>query len=265
MKIRINADDFGISLGVNAAIEEMFQKQKLHSASLIYGCGYFDDAIAIAKRNPDLKLGLHFNLSSGRSAFNHPKPALLSDENGNLKNGFLHLLLLSIFKKEQLLKEISRELEAQISAITSLGLKLNHIDSHRHVHFIPRIFQTVVEIAAKHQVSQIRVINENLLTTWSIKNPKTFLKDGGIIKWLVLRFMGLINGSRKIKQSYFFSILYTCSISRDLISKIKIPKNFDEVEIMIHPGNPAIDAHLKDLHEVEHLLSPNRNTERLGV
>ncbi|MDX2082722.1 MAG: ChbG/HpnK family deacetylase [Rickettsiales bacterium] len=265
MKIRINADDFGISAGVNTAIEEMFQKQKLNSASLIFGCGFFDEAITIAKNNPDLKIGLHFNLSSGKAAFKHQQPSLLVDEKGQFKNGFLQLLLLSIFKKEQLLKEISLELEAQISAIISLGLKLNHIDSHRHVHFIPRIFQIVVEIAAKHQISQIRVINENLLTTWSIKNPKTFLKDGGIIKWLVLRFMGLINGSRKIKQSYFFSILYTCKISRELISKIKIPKNFDEVEIMIHPGNPEIDAHLKDLHEAEHLFSPNRNIERLGV
>jgi hypothetical protein len=264
MKIRINADDFGISPGVNSAVETMFKKQKLDSASLIYGCGYFDEAIAIAKRNPNLKVGLHFNLSSGKSAFKHSKSALLTNEDGDFKNGFLQLLLLSIFKKEQLLKEITQELEAQISAITNSGLKISHIDSHRHVHFIPQIFKSVVTIAKKHQVWRIRVINENLLTTWLIKNPKTFLFNGGIIKWLVLRFMGLWNGSKKIPQSYFFSILHTCSISSDLIAKIKIPKGFSEVEIMVHPGDSGIDGGLKNLCESEHLLSPNRNIERLG-
>jgi predicted glycoside hydrolase/deacetylase ChbG (UPF0249 family) len=80
MKIRINADDFGLSLGVNGTIEEMFQKQQLHSASLIFGCGYFDEALAIAKKNPNLKVGLHFNLSVGKSAFKHSKPSLLVDK-----------------------------------------------------------------------------------------------------------------------------------------------------------------------------------------
>lgn len=263
MKFRINADDFGISPGVNSAVEEMFKKQKLHSASLIYGCGYFDEALVIAKRNPDLKIGLHFNLTSGKSAFNHQKPALLTDKNGNFKNGFLKLLLRSVFKKKALQKEVKQELEAQISAIENAGIKLSHIDGHRHVHFIFGIFPLVVEAAKIHQIQQVRVINESLISTFSINYPKSFLWDGGIVKWLILRALGVFNGSKKIPQNYFFSILYTCSISGDLISKIKVPRNFNEVEIMIHPGNPKMDETVQNLEERQHLLSQNRYKEFL--
>ncbi len=263
MKIRVNADDFGISRGVNSAVAEMFKKQKLHSASLIYGCGYFDEALEIAKKNPDLKIGLHFNLSSGKSAFKHAQPSLLTDKNYNFRNGFLCLLFLSIFKKKQLATEVKNELAAQIAAITKAEIKLNHIDSHHHVHFIPQIFQLVVKAAKNHQIQQIRVINESLQATWLINHPKSFLWNGGILKWLVLRFLGLLNGAKKLSQSYFFSILYTCQISNDLIAKIKVPKNFSQLEIMIHPGNPKIDKRSKSFVEEKHLLSQNRFLERL--
>ena len=263
MKIRINADDFGISPGVNSAIAEMFKKQKLHSASVIYGCGYFAEALAIAKRNPDLKIGLHFNICSGKSAFRHQDNSLLTDKNGNFKNGFLKLLLLVIFRRKKLLQEIKCEIEAQIAAISSAGIKLNHIDSHRHVHFIPGIFAVIFAAANYHKIPQVRVINEKLFASFFINYPKKFLWNGGIIKWFILRTLGFFNGSRKIPQSYFFSILYTCAISRELVGKIKVPKNFSEVEIMIHPGNPGLDRELKNLEERRHLLSPNRLKECL--
>lgn len=263
MKLRINADDFGISPGVNSAVERMFKQQKLHSASLMYGCGYFDEAVKIAKQNPGLKIGLHFNLTTGKSAFITSGPSLLVDNNGNFKNGFLSLLVLSLLKRKQLLKEIRQELEAQIQAIIEAGIKLHHIDGHRHIHFIPGIFQIVADTAKAHQISQVRVINESLAATWSIDYPKTFLRNGGIIKWLILRILGLLNGSSKIPQPYFFSILYTCEISRELIAKLKIPKGFSSAEIMIHPADPKIDKQLPDLKERSHLLSKNRYQEWL--
>jgi hypothetical protein len=266
MKIRVNADDFGLSLGVNCAIEEMFQKQQLHSASLIFGCGYFDQALEIAKKNPDLKIGLHFNLSVGKSAFNHAQPSLLVDKNSNFKNGFLQLLILSIFKKKQLRQEVACELEAQIQATKDSRAILHHINSHRHVHFIPLIFLEVLVAAKNHQINKVRVINESLFSTWKMNCSRSFLFNGGIFKWLILRFLGLFNNSKKNASDYFFSILYTCQISDELIAKIKVPKNFSEseVEIMIHPGNPTLDATFQNLFEANHLLSNNRLLEKIS-
>jgi len=258
MKIRINADDFGMSPGVNGAIAKMFQANKLHSASLVCGCDHFDEAVRIAKANPALKVGLHFNLTTGKAI--SEKSDLLVDKEGRFRNGFLSLLLLSIFQRKSLENQVRAELEAQISLLRKSGISVYHIDSHRHVHVIPTIFSVVTEIAKKHKIKHIRVINERFSNTWFIPYPKTYLFDGGIVKWLILRGLGLFN--RYKTSTYFFSILYTCSISDGLVRKVTIPQGFDDVEIMIHPGNPAIDEPL-NLLEKRHLVSANRYIENL--
>ncbi len=261
----INADDFGISEGVNLAVEKMFKQKKLNSASLITGCGYQDQAIAIANQNPDLKIGLHFNLSNGNCCFKDQNLNLLTDKSFRFKNGFLKLLLLIIFNRKEFLKQLEIELDAQLSWLKqSLKSPISHIDGHRHIHYIPGIFAIIVKKAKEYQIPRIRIINENLYYSWRINKGNLFIKNAGIIKWLLLRFFGIINGAKKITTNrYFFSILNSCELSKELIAKIKIPKNYQKIEIMIHPGDPEIDSKTSDLEEKTHLISKMRYQEQL--
>lgn len=263
MKIRINADDFGISSGVNKAVEEMFRAKKLHSTSLICGCNYFDEAVIIAKRNPLLDVGLHLNLSIGKSVLGNNKLPLLTNKDGTFKHGFVMLFLLTIFCRKKILNEITAEVLAQINLIqTSIDRPLSHIDGHRHIHFIPGIFNIVNIAAKKFSIKKIRVINEQISPKLLQKNHQ-FIFNGGLAKWLILRLFGLFNGSKNISQEYFFSIIYSCNISKDLISQIEIPPHFEDIEIMIHPGNPLVDKDINGIYEKSHLLSPMRQIENL--
>lgn len=259
MKVRINADDFGISPGVNDAIIEMYRKKKLHSASLILGCKYADQAISLAKHTTGLKIGLHFNLTTGEAQ--SAGSSTLVDKHGRFKYGFISLLLLSLFKRDALIKAVTRELEAQLSVLKNTGIVVHHIDSHRHVHIIPAISQVVMKVAKKYRIKTIRSINEDFFCTWGMSYKKSFLFDGGIIKFLVLKLLSLFNEVPKHSE-YFFSILYSCTISRELISKIRMPKQYNTVEIMIHPGNPEKDDELL-LEEKIHLISKKRRQECL--
>lgn len=246
MKFRINADDFGISPGVNSAIEKMFRSGRLNSASLICGCGYFDEAVAIAKRNPGLEIGLHFNITNGSS---------------RIKNGFLSLLIAAILQPKSLAKKVEKELRSQISLLEQNGIKPSHIDSHRHVHMIFRIFGIVKKVAKEQGINRVRIINESLISTCLIDHPKKFLWNGNLIKWFVLTTLKIIN--RATSDRYFFSILHTCEINEELIKKIKVPKKFSnaEIEVMIHPGDPEIDQKIAILEEKNHLISPARKKE----
>lgn len=246
MKLRINADDFGISPGVNNAIEKMFRAGRLHSTSLICGCGYFDEAIAIAKRNPGLEIGLHFNITVGSAQF---------------RSGFLSLLLMSFLNRKSLEEKVEKELREQISLIEQSGIKLSQIDSHRHIHMIPGIFQIVEKVAKEKRINHVRVINESLLATSLINHPKDFLFNGNLLKWIVLTALRIFNRAKS--DSYFFSILYTCEITEELIKKIKVPKKFKnaEIEVMIHPGDPEMDKNIVNLEEKTHLLSVARKRE----
>jgi len=265
MLLRINADDFGLSPGVNSAILQMFLQQKLHSASLICGCQYFTSAVQIARQNPNLQVGLHFNLTTGVASFLHQPNSLLVDKNNRFKNGFLKLLILSIFKKQQLQQEVLLELQAQITLCQQNNITLQHLDSHRHIHCIPAIFSIVQQEAIKNNIQHLRIINENIFSTFKLSYQKSFLFDGGIIKWAVLRFLNLFNHTKKFNQTYFFSILYTGKISQQLITKFLKTTKHQNIEIMIHPANPSIDSQLEPsmLEEKTHLLNNNRYLENL--
>ncbi len=261
MKIRINADDFGISPGVNAKIIEMYRSQKLDSASLIFGCGYESEAIELAQLNLGLKVGLHLNLTTGKARSLSPEIMILVDKQRRFKYGFISLLLLSVFSSKKLDRAVRVELEAQLLTLKNADITINHIDSHRHVHIIPRVFKIVNEVARKHNIKTIRVINESFWYTWAINYKKNFLFNGGIVKFLVLKCLSLFN-KPAVNSEYFFSILYSCTLSRELIEKINIPGGYKKVEIMIHPGNPERDMELI-LEEQSHLISKNRNQESL--
>jgi len=102
-------------------------------------------------------------------------------------------------------------------------------------------------------------MNENIFNTVRQNKSKSWLTDGGLVKYIILRFLTWWNGYKS--DVYFYSILYTCKISSDLFGGVKIPAGYRAVEIMIHPAMPEIDKqHLDDVWD-ENILSPWRTTE----
>lgn len=259
LKKIFNADDFGISRGVNAAIIQAHREGILNSTSLMVNQKYAKEAIEAAKQMPDLEVGLHINLTNEKSAANPEALSLLVDDSGKLKNGFVNLLLLSLLHPKKLAEQVEIEVRAQIEKYLQSGLKLNHLDSHRHVHLIPVIFKVVRKLAKEYGVMRIRVMNENVFNTVKQNSSKSYLFDGGIIKYFLLRFLCFWNGYKS--DTYFYTILYTCKISADLFKNVKIPHGYTAVEIMIHPGRPDIDKqHLQDVWD-DNILSDWRKVE----
>ena len=135
---------------------------------------------------------------------------------------------------------------------------MNHLDGHRHIHMIPAIFKAVKQLQSEYNVPRIRVMNENLFNTIHQNRGCSYLFDGGIIKYFLLRFLSLINRAKE--NTYFYTILYTCKLSKAQFQNVKIPAGYDAVEIMIHPGMPDVDAD-KDYVWDENILSPYRAQE----
>ena len=254
-----NADDFGMSLGVNAAIERAYNEGILNSASLMVNQKYAAEAVALAKNMPNLEIGLHLNLTNEKPAANPAQIPLLVDSQGKLKNGFVNLLLLSILHPKAFKKQIEVEIRAQINKYKATKLTLSHIDGHRHVHLIPAVFKIVQQIAQEYNVPRIRVMNENIFNTVKQNKSKSWLFDGGLIKYIILRFLTWWN--RYQSNVYFYTILYTCKLSKAQFQNVKIPNGYKAVEIMIHPAIPDIDKqHMEDVWD-ESVLSPYRTQE----
>ena len=260
LKIIFNADDFGISRGVNAAICEAHTKGILNSASLMVNQEFAAEAVEAAKKMPNLEMGLHLNLTNEKPAARPEDIPLLVDADGKLKNGFVKLLLLSIFRPRKFATEVETEIRAQVQKYVATGLKMAHIDGHRHVHLIPAVFKILRKIQTEYAVPRVRVMNENLFNTIRQNKSKSWLFDGGLIKYFILRFLTWWNGYKS--DVYFYTILFTCKISREQFQNIKIPQGYKAVEIMIHPGYPEIDAQYPESVWDENILSDWRAVER---
>src|ERR1700733_1156212 len=63
-RLIINADDFGLTPGVNRAIAELHQARVLTSATLMATGSAFDDAVAVAHADPTLGVGCHIVLTA---------------------------------------------------------------------------------------------------------------------------------------------------------------------------------------------------------
>lgn len=260
----VTADDFGISPGVNRAVLISHNRGSLTHASLMANGKHLKDAIILSGVSaPNLKLGLHINLTSGKPVLKPEQVPDLVDEGGNFKYGPVGLLL-QIIVNSNLKKQITAEITAQINKLKKREVQISHLDGHHHVHMIPGIFPLVVKLAKEFNIPRIRVVNESLVNTMINTRKINFLWNGGFARYVLLKTMCRINNYKT--DTYFFSILYSCKITPELLENIRIPKGFVNIEIMLHPGVPEMDAEADTgaIYEREHLTSPDRVVE-LGV
>lgn len=236
-----NADDLGLSKGVNLAILQASNEGYLSHASLMANADYFDHAIEeIIPNALGLKVGLHVNLTcckalSGRSS--------ITDENNFLANNFVKLLFMRKSKKNLL--AIETEIELQLKKIVENGIEIAHIDGHEHVHIIPSINKIVQKLANKYKIPRIREINEGFSRTFKY-NLRT-ATVANIIKLFLLKFLSVFNENKK--EVEFYSILNTCEInSQNLFNYLDSEKG-KTVEVMLHPSLRELDGDNSGLDE----------------
>ena len=244
LKKIFNADDFGISPGVNQAITKAHKEGVLNSTSIMINLKYAQQAVELAGQMPDLNIGLHANLTNEMPVLSRHRIPLLVDERGKFAHGFVDLALLSVLHPRELKRQVKIEVKAQIEKALAAGIKLTHLDSHRHVHMIPGIFKAFLELQQEYKIPRLRFVNENPWLTIKSTKGYEWLKDGGLVKNLVLVSCAMLNKLlwKYKSDTYFYSIINTCKISRDKLKDIKIPAGYQAVEVGIHPGMPSVDS-----------------------
>jgi len=155
----VNADDFGLTTGVNRAIAEAHRDGIVSSATLMANGAAFDDAIKAAREEPSLSVGCHVVLLDGSPV----SPAALLDTLVAVRSAepekfysslsaFAARATLGGFDREQLVEEIT----AQIRKIQAAGIEVTHLDSHKHAHLFPEILAAMLRAAKICGVGAIR-------------------------------------------------------------------------------------------------------------
>jgi chitin disaccharide deacetylase len=152
----VNADDFGISEEANLAIIRAHKEGILTSTSLMVTGAAFEDAVRLARENPQLAVGIHLVVVMGQSTLPPSEVSSLVDSEGNFPNNPLKAGLKYLFSPRAR-RELKRELAAQFRKFKSTGLPLSHVDGHLHLHVHPVVFREALELAAKYGARRMRV------------------------------------------------------------------------------------------------------------
>ncbi len=147
-RLIVNGDDFGAAAPVNAAIAEAFRAGILTSASLMITGEAADEAVALARELPGLRVGLHIVLLSGRSCLPPEEVPHLVDARGRFPENPLAAGVRWTLQAAAR-DELRREVEAQIARFQSTGLPLDHLNSHRHFHVHPLVFDLLEEASRR--------------------------------------------------------------------------------------------------------------------
>jgi len=159
IRVKINADDFGISQDVNDAIRLCFEKRMITSTTLMVNMPYAPDAVKIAKEEGfDERVGLHLNLTAGVPLTGAIRSSrTFCDKRGMFHAGF-HLSTGSrIFLPMAEKKLLAEEIEAQVRRYLAFGLPLKHLDSHHHVHTDLSVWSVAQPILLKYGFRSARL------------------------------------------------------------------------------------------------------------
>lgn len=152
-RLIINADDLGLTSGVNRAIEEAGRAGAITSATLMANSSCFDEAVAITRRLPATKIGCHVVLVDGEPLASQV-PSLTNGSTRFKSN--LRDFALAATQKKIAQDEVQREAETQIRKIQSAGVTVTHVDTHKHTHMFPHVLRPLIKAAKACGVSSIR-------------------------------------------------------------------------------------------------------------
>lgn len=172
-RLIVTADDFGASLAVNEGVEQAHRGGILTAASLMVAGAAADDAVARARAMPSLGVGLHLVLVEGRPTLPPERLPALVGADGQFRRDMVRLAI-RIFADPAARAQLAAEVEAQFAAFAATGLRLDHVNAHKHFHLHPTIAATVLRVGKRYGMTAIRA---------PIERGKPGMKAGGVEAW----------------------------------------------------------------------------------
>lgn len=188
----VNADDFGLTEGVNQGILDAHRRGLVTSTSLLVNGAAFQSAVAMARQSPVLGVGIHLNLTDGRSIAPPSEISSLVNAAQSFAANPPQLVQQLLAGTVQL-AHIEREFRAQIEHVLAAGIIPTHLDGHQHVQAWPSIFAITVKLALEYGIRGIRCSAERMVNLTGVlrtPSPVRFLRQFAVARVLALLAVG---------------------------------------------------------------------------
>jgi len=242
-RLIVNADDLGLHASVNRAIFRAHREGIVTSSTILVGGTAFNEALSGIKENPELGVGVHLCLVDQFPVSDPVHIPTLVNAEGRFFSTYGLFLRHYLLGKIDLV-DVRRELEAQISMAIEGGITPTHLDSHQHLHLLPRISRLVFDLSRKYGIKRIRIPAESAMSglkadSWKRRFQGKLVsllaearrREFGRLGMLMPdHFVGFARGGRMDAPAW-----------RNLIPRLR----GGVTEVMVHPGddNKALTAY----------------------
>lgn len=136
-RLIVNADDFGFTRDVNEGIAHACREGILTATTLMATGSAFEHAVAIARENPALDVGVHLVLVGMEQGY----PPTVG-----------HLIQAIALGRIRIYDELAQ----QVRRVLDAGIRPSHLDTHKHTHLLPPVLDAVMRVASEFDIPWIR-------------------------------------------------------------------------------------------------------------
>jgi hopanoid biosynthesis associated protein HpnK len=237
-RLIVNADDFGLTSGVNRAITEAHRNGIVTSATLMANGSAFEEAAHMARSVPTLAVGCHVVLVDG-------SPVSPSAEVGSLtKNGNAQFhSSLARFAARALRgrldpAQVEREATAQIHKLQESGIQVTHLDTHKHTHMFPRVLRPLLSAARSCGVPAIRNPFESVKLAQLLDDPNSWTRwlEVRTLHGLAATFRQAVQEAGLLTTDGTLGIVATGTLGQRLLRLLLEHLPDGTWELVCHPG-----------------------------
>ncbi len=237
-RLIVNADDFGLTAGVNRAIIEGSRAGIVTSATIMANASAYEEAATLAKATANLHSGCHVVLIDGQP---------ITSDAGSLINGSnrfrssLKEFARAAVSNKLSSPEIQKETEAQIHRIQSAGITVTHVDSHKHTHMFPQVLRPLLRAAKALGVYAVRNPFEPL-RAWPLAGtlgaPGMWLRCAGVMSFQLFapEFHKAVREEAMYTTDGTVGIAATGMLNQKTLSAILTALPEGTWELVCHPG-----------------------------
>ena len=257
-RLIVNADDFGLTPGINRAVIELNAAGVLTSTTLMAGAPAAEEAIHLARTTPTLGVGCHVVLVDGEPVLPAAQiPTLVDKRTGRFFNS-LSVFLARLHTGRVRQSEIEAEAAAQIARLQDHGVQLTHIDAHKHTHMFPAVLRPLLRAARAAGIGTIRNPFEPV---WAVRATAgaqwARWAEVNVLRRLEATCRRIISEAGFVTTSGTIAVLGTGILNAAMVRSLLAPLPEGTWELVTHPG--YCDA---DLQRIRTRLQGSRDIER---
>ena len=235
----LTCDDFGIHKDIDKSIIQLCKKKKVDAVSVICcGKSFSNSSKSLLKYRDDISIGIHATWVEEKSISKIKNISSLITKNNYFNHNFKSFYIKWLFGLVSL-KHLEIELENQILKMMRVFGRIDHLDSHQHIHMIPEIFKLCINMAEKYEIPRIRIVDEIFTPNLNrIYDPIKLIGEKCLKVWAKKNRKYLKKSSIKSTRS-FFGVRYSGNFDliQDYLKSMIKERREEDIEINFHPAH----------------------------